>query len=134
MLEERGALRRVGEGRLRRILREHLGRQRIERGRDRRRARGLRAADQAPDERLVPEMDPIEDADREVQRTLWPSGEVVEDYSTLRASAAPVTRPIVAVAVAGGVARAAIARRRFGRRTGRASRISSGTGDATARM
>jgi hypothetical protein len=134
VLEERGALRRVGEGRLRRVLREHLGGQRIERRGHRRRTRGLRTADETADERLMAEVDPIEDADREVQWTLRPSGEVVKDYSTLRASAAPVVRPMAPVAGAGCAARAAIARRRFGRRTGRASRTSSGTGDATARM
>jgi hypothetical protein len=43
-------------------------------------------------DRLMAEVDSVEDADGEMQRPRGPAGEVVEDYSTLRASTAVASR------------------------------------------
>ncbi len=131
VFEERRALGRVGERRLRWILREDLRRQRVEGRGDRRRARGPRIADEAADERLVPEVHAVEHADREMQRAARPAGEVVEDYSVLPAStAATATIDGGATIVRSGI----VTRRRRLALTGRASRTRNGIADATARM
>src|SRR5207253_3999891 len=78
-LEERATLGYVGECRGGRARREDLDRQRIERACDDGASGARRPFGQSADEHLMADVDAVEDADRDVQRTTRPAREVMDD-------------------------------------------------------